>query len=60
MKVTEFSRKGSGWEGLNTELGGGLAETRVTSEALWVILCGTAGEDLKESVWLSDRVLATS
>lgn len=56
MKVTEFSRKGSGWEGLNGGLGGALAETEVSSEALWVILCGTARGDLKGSVWLSERV----
>lgn len=63
VKVTEVSRKGSGWEGLNGGLGGALAgcwaETDGNSEALWVILCGTVGGDLKGSVWQSERLPVT-
>lgn len=50
VKVTEVSRKGSGWEGLNGGVGGALAgcvaDTDGDSEALWVTVCGEVGGDL--------------
>lgn len=50
VKVTDVSRKGSGWEGLNRGLEGAwaecCAETDGKSEALWVILCGIVGGNL--------------
>lgn len=60
MNVTELSRKGSGWEGLNVGLGGALARRCAESEAnsgvLWVILWIVAGGGLKQSVRSSERL----
>lgn len=53
VKVTEVSRKGSGWEGLMGGVGGALAgcaaDTVVASEALWVTVCG----EVVGAVWPS-------
>lgn len=50
VKVTEVSRYGSGWEGLNGGVGGALAgcvaDIDGDLEALWVTVCGEVGGDL--------------
>lgn len=57
VKVTEFSRKGSGWEGL---IGGldakGGAETAGSAGAFWENLCDMLGGGLKATVWSSGRL----
>lgn len=53
VKVTEFSRKGSGWEGLSGGLGGG------TSGACWENLREMGGGDLKAPVWPSGSLWRT-
>lgn len=54
VKVTEFSRKGSGWEGLSGGLGAkGGARAGGNSAALWETLCDMLGGDLKATAWSS-------
>lgn len=57
VKVTEPSRKGSGWEGLDGGLGAkGWAQTAGNSGAFWENLRDMLGGDLKASAWSSGRL----
>lgn len=57
VKVTEFSRKGSGWEGLTGGLGAkGGAQVGGISGAFWETLSNVLGGDLKATAWSSGRL----
>lgn len=57
VKVTEFSRKGSGWEGLSGGLGAkGGARAGGNSGAFRETPCDMLGGDLKATAWSSGRL----
>lgn len=57
VKVTEFTRKGLGCEGLSGGLGAkGGAQAGGISGAFWETLCNVLGGDLKATVWSPGRL----